>query len=78
MLCFVPDIQSFLCIIHRMKNEEPRIGIDIGRVIIAPTETGKMDASFFDGNLDRAMQTPPNPGAFEGVKTLVDKFEGQA
>lgn len=57
---------------------QPRIGIDIGRVIMAPIKGGKADTSFLDGSLDSAMQTPPSPGAFEGVKTLVNQFAGQA
>jgi hypothetical protein len=56
---------------------EPRIGIDIGRVIMAPIKGGKADTSFLNGSLERAMQTPPSPGAFEGVKTLVTAFSGQ-
>lgn len=60
------------------EKKEPRIGIDIGRVIMAPVKGGKADTTFLAGSLDRAMQTPPAPGAFEGVRTLVDAFAGQA
>jgi hypothetical protein len=57
---------------------EPRIGIDIGRVIMAPVQGGKADTSFLSGTLERAMQTPPSPGAFQGVKTLVEASGGRA
>jgi hypothetical protein len=62
----------------KKRTVEPRIGIDIGRVIMAPIEGGKADTSFLSGSLERAMQTPPSPGAFEGVKTLVTAFSGRA
>jgi hypothetical protein len=62
----------------KKRTIEPRIGIDIGRVIMAPIKGGKADTSFLNGGLGRAMQTPPGPGAFEGVKTLVTAFGGRA
>lgn len=62
----------------KKQNIQSRIGIDIGRVIMAPVSGGKADTSFLSGSFERAMQTPPSPGAFEGVRTLVDLFEGQA
>lgn len=59
-------------------HREPRIGIDIGRVIMAPVVGGKADTSFLRGSLEDAMSTPPSPGAFDGVRTLVDLFQGRA
>jgi len=59
-------------------HKEPRIGIDIGRVIMAPVVGGRADTSFLRGSAEDAMRTPPSPGAFEGVRTLVDLFEGRA
>lgn len=60
------------------RNKSPRLGIDIGRVIMAPIKGGKADTSFLSGSLERAMQTPPSPGALEGVARLVEAFDGQA
>ena len=56
----------------------PHIGIDIGRVIMAPVRDGKADTSFLQGDLARALQTPPSPGAFAGVRRLVEACGGQA
>ena len=61
-----------------MRKVSPRIGIDIGRVIIAPTQGSEADTAFFNGNLSEAMKTPPNTGAFDAVKTLVEVFDNQA
>lgn len=64
-----------------MKNKqpiEPRIGIDIGKVIMSPVLGGKADTSFLSGGVEKAMQTPPSPGAFEGVKRIVEAFSGKA
>lgn len=60
------------------RHRHPRIGIDIGRVIMTPVKGGKADTSFLSGSLERALRTPPSPGAFEGVSRLVQAFEGQA
>ena len=57
---------------------QPCVGIDIGKVIMAPVKGGKSDTSFLSGTLEQAMRTPPSPGAFEGVRALVDAFEGRA
>jgi hypothetical protein len=56
----------------------PHIGIDIGKVIMAPVQGGKTDTSFLQGDLARALQTPPSPGAIAGVRRLVEAFGGQA
>ena len=56
---------------------EPRLGIDIGRVIMAPVQGGKADTSFLSGGWEQAMLTPPSPGAFDGVRMLVAAFGGQ-
>ncbi len=56
---------------------EPRLGIDIGRVIMAPVKGGKADTSFLSGGLEQAMRTPPSPGAFEGVRVLTEVFGGR-
>jgi len=45
----------------------PRLGIDIGRVIIgAVDDSGRADTSFLSGTLERAMETPPTPPGAPG------------
>ena len=65
-------------VMSKKRTIEPRIGIDIGKVIMAPIKGGKADTSFLSGTLEKAMETPPSPGAFEGVAKLVTAFAGQA
>ena len=60
------------------RNIEPRIGIDIGKVIMAPIKGGRADTSFLSGGLEKALKTPPSPGAFKGVGELVSAFAGRA
>ena len=45
---------------------------------MAPVQGGKADTSFLSGTLEKAMKTPPSPGALDGVARLVEAFEGQA
>ena len=45
---------------------EPKVGFDIGRVIIHAGD-GAQDTSFLSGNDDDAMRTPPMKGAFEVI-----------
>lgn len=52
------------------------LGIDIGRVIIAPGDTAQ-DTSFLHGTEADAMRTPPSPGAFETIAELVAALEGR-
>jgi hypothetical protein len=52
---------------------EPRVGVDIGRVIIAGDGP---DTSFF-GSDEEALQVPAMEGAFEGVARLVRAFSGR-
>lgn len=59
-------------------NKINKIGIDIGRVIIGPVINGKADTSFLGNTMEKAMQTPPSPGAIEGVAELVRLFDGNA
>ncbi|BFO53869.1 hypothetical protein [Acidovorax sacchari] len=54
----------------------PRLGIDIGRVIIAPDGNDGADTSFIGGSLDDALATPPYEGMFEHVPALVERFGG--
>lgn len=61
-----------------MKTQNMRIGIDIGRVIIGAVIGGKADTSFLGSTLEKAMETPPSPGAIEGVRSLVNLSGGNA
>lgn len=55
-----------------------KLGIDIGRVLIAPdAPDGRADTSFIGGTLADALATPPYPGMFEVVPHLVQQFEGR-
>jgi len=54
-----------------------RLGIDFGKVIIAPIVDGVADTSFLGSTLPTAMKTPPAQGAFSAVKKLVEYFDAQ-
>lgn len=62
-----------------MKNKHTptRLGIDIGRVLIAAEGPHGEDTAFIGGSLQDALDTPPCEGMFEAVAPLVDKFEGR-
>ena len=60
------------------KHRQPRVGIDIGKVIIEPVKGGAGDTTFRRGDMAKAMETPPSPGALEGVAALVEATTGQA
>ncbi len=55
----------------------PKLGIDIGRVLIAPEEVDGADTSFIGGSLADALKTPPYESMFDAVAPLVEKFEGR-
>lgn len=55
-----------------------KLGIDIGRVIIAPDAGDSADTSFIAGPLAAALATPPYPGMFDALPQLVQLFSGQA
>lgn len=55
---------------------EPRLGLDIGGVIIARSAHDSSDTSFFGGSLAAALATPPTEGMFEHVPVLVQRFGG--
>ncbi|GAA3640934.1 hypothetical protein GCM10022223_70200 [Kineosporia mesophila] len=63
-----------------MKPEpQPRLGIDIGRVIIdgsAHPDGG--DTAFFSGNESVMLATPEMAGAFAAIARLTELFEGRA
>jgi hypothetical protein len=56
----------------------PRLGVDIGRVIIdgSAHPTGD-DTAFFTGDEAAMLATPEVPGAIETIARLVRLFEGQ-
>jgi hypothetical protein len=57
---------------HRAR--EPRIGVDIGRVII---NGDGPDTQFFGHDQAEALRTPAVPGAFASVAELVERFSGR-
>jgi hypothetical protein len=60
-----------------MSTKHDILGIDIGRVIIGPVDDdGHADTSFLSGTPDRAMQTPPAPGALPAIARLARAFDG--
>ncbi len=61
-----------------MKQRENRLGIDIGRVIIAPgLVQGRADTSFLQGSEEDAMRTPPAHQSFEAIARLRAMFGGR-
>lgn len=61
-----------------MNARQPRLGVDIGRVIIdgsAHPDGG--DTAFFDGDEATMLATPEMPGAVESIAQLVDLFGGK-
>jgi hypothetical protein len=55
-----------------------KLGIDIGRVLIAPdSPNGRADTSFLGGSMEAALATPPYEGMFDAVPQLVELFEGR-
>lgn len=55
----------------------PRLGLDIGRVLIAPDGAHGADTSFIGGSLEDALSTPPYDGMFDAVPPLVARFGGR-
>jgi len=53
------------------------LGIDIGRVIIAPSTTDDEDTSFFGGTIEHVLATPACEGVYEVLPELVRRFEGR-
>lgn len=54
-----------------------KLGIDVGRVLISPSDADQADTSFIGGSLADALSTPPFDGMFEVVPRLVARFEGE-
>ncbi len=60
------------------KTTNYRLGIDVGRVLIAPESPDRPDTSFIGGSLEDALRTPPYEGMFEQLPALVACFAGRA
>lgn len=61
-----------------MDEHAPRLGIDIGRVIInGPGHPGGGDTAFFEGDEATMLATPEMPGAVEAIARLVARFHGR-
>ncbi|MGI5168399.1 hypothetical protein ACQEU3_29015 [Spirillospora sp. CA-253888] len=61
------------------KGNEPRLGIDFGRVIHGgPLAPGGEDTAFLSGSFEDAMASPANEGAFEVLPELIARFGGRA
>jgi hypothetical protein len=56
------------------RTQPPRLGIDIGRVIIAGDGP---DTHFLDGDETQAMAAPAVDGALPAIAELVRRFEGR-
>jgi hypothetical protein len=56
---------------------EPRLGIDIGRVIIAGPAHPGGDTAFFAGDEASMLATPEIPGSFDAIRRLVTRFGGR-
>lgn len=63
-----------------MKSNEPRLGLDFGRVIQGgPDLSGVIaDTAFLGGTLQDALESPATPGAMAVLPGLVAKFGGRA
>jgi len=61
---------------QRYAQREPVLGVDVGRVIIAPSD-GAGDTSFLHGSDEAALSTPPTDGCLESLARLNRAFEGR-
>jgi hypothetical protein len=63
---------------ERNHIREPRLGIDIGRVIIdGSAHPAGGDTAFFEGDEATMLATPEMAGAVEAIAALVPRFGGQ-
>jgi hypothetical protein len=57
---------------------EFRLGLDIGRVLIAPDDPSSPDdTSFLGSTIEDAVRTPPCAGVFDVVPEVVSRFDGR-
>jgi hypothetical protein len=60
------------------KTRQPRLGIDIGRVIIdGSAHPAGGDTAFFEGDETTMLATPEMAGAVEAIAALVPRFGGR-
>ncbi|MEV5825335.1 hypothetical protein AB0L25_07160 [Spirillospora sp. NPDC052242] len=60
-------------------NNEPRLGIDFGRVIQGGSRApGNADTAFLGGSLEEALASPATDGAFDVLPELVALVGGRA
>lgn len=59
-----------------MNGHPPRLGIDIGRVIIDSPPGALADTGFFHGDNDQLLATPEMPGAIEAIGRLTQDVFG--
>jgi hypothetical protein len=65
-------------IISLMNTAVPRLGVDIGRVIIdGPHHPGGGDTAFFQGDTAAMLATPAVEGAFDALTRLTARFQGR-
>ena len=61
-----------------MNKNQPRLGVDFGRVIHgAAAADGLQDTVFLDGGFEEALASPATDGAFDVLPRLVDAFDGR-
>ena len=58
-------------------TSEPRLGIDIGRVIIDGPADSRADTGFFHGDEETMLSTPEMAGSFDAIRRLVARFDGR-
>ena len=58
-------------------HRQPRLGVDIGRVIIDGPADSREDTGFFTGDDATMLATPEIPGAVEAIARLVRRFDGR-
>jgi hypothetical protein len=56
---------------------EPRLGVDIGRVIIDGPAHPRGDTAFFAGDEATMLSTPEVRGSIDALRRLVGRFEGR-
>ena len=59
-----------------MNTALPRLGVDIGRVIISGP-AGAGDTAFFEGDTEAMLTTPAVTGAFAALARLAERFGGR-
>ena len=63
---------------EEMTHRQPRLGIDIGRVIISgESHPDGGDTAFFSGDEATLLRTPEMPDAVDSVTGLVPRFDGR-